>query len=130
MSFGIIPLCYSIAFQADRFAAGLVNLGIKRGDRIGIWMVNRLNWYIAMMGIARLGGILVSLNPAYQLPELEFSIKKVGIKVLIISELHRTQNYYKMLTKLLPDLEYGAAKVTNGNYPLERIIVDSDIQFR
>ena len=58
-------------------AAGLIALGIERGDRVGIWSLNNLEWVLTMMAAARIGAILVNLNPAYQRDEIEYAMKKV-----------------------------------------------------
>lgn len=73
-----------------------------------------------MMGIARMGGICVALNPALQVPEVDYSIKKVGVKAIITTEQYKTQNYYKMLMELFRGL----------NYDTGRIIVDSNKRLR
>jgi len=112
--------------KADKLAAGLAGLGIEKGDRVGIWMPNKTSWYISMMAVARLGGISVALNPAYQVPEIEYCIKKVGIKAMITTETFKTQNYYKMLAEIIPELNSGNTKLQAQNYSMERVIIDSD----
>ena len=57
--------------------SSLISLGIERGDRVGIWSLNNLEWVLTMMAAARIGAILVNLNPAYQRGEIEYAIKKV-----------------------------------------------------
>ena len=67
-----------LARRADRFAAGLLSLGLYKGDRIGIWAPNRPEWLIAQFATARIGLILVNVNPAYRAPELEYALNRGG----------------------------------------------------
>lgn len=83
-----------------------------------------------MMGIARLGGICVALNPAFQVPEVEYSFKKVGVKAVIITEAFKTQNYYKMLVELFPEMQRDNARISKEGFEMEKIIVDSDERLR
>ena len=77
MKFKLQSVTLSLIFQRDRLAAGLISLGIERGDRVGIWSLNNLEWVLTMMAAARIGATVVNLNPAYQKEEVEQAIKKV-----------------------------------------------------
>uniref|UniRef100_T1INF2 Medium-chain acyl-CoA ligase ACSF2, mitochondrial n=1 Tax=Strigamia maritima TaxID=126957 RepID=T1INF2_STRMM len=88
--------------DADKFAAGLIATGLKKGDRIGIWSPNYYEWILTQYASAKAGLILVNINPAYQTRELEYSLKKVGIRALISAETFKTQKYYEMLQSILP----------------------------
>ena len=63
--------------QVDRLAAGLVSIGIKRGDRVGMWGPNSVEWLMTMFAVGRIGAILVSLNPAYQRNEIRYALNEV-----------------------------------------------------
>jgi fatty-acyl-CoA synthase len=91
--------------QVDNFAAGLVALGLERGDRIGIWSPNNAEWVVAQFATAKAGLILVNINPAYRLAELEYSLNKVGCKALITARQFKTSDYLSMLRQLAPELE-------------------------
>ena len=67
----------------DRLAAGLLKLGLKKGDRIGIWSPNRPEWVLTQFATARVGLIMVNINPAYRVSELEYVLNKVGCKALV-----------------------------------------------
>ncbi|CAH1777383.1 unnamed protein product, partial [Owenia fusiformis] len=95
--------------EADQLAAGLIALGVTKGDRVGIWAPNCWEWILAQYGTARAGIILVNINPAYQTMELEYVLKKVGLKVLITAEKFKTQDYYEMLFHINPELAYSPA---------------------
>ena len=79
------------AERVDRFAAGLLSLGLYKGDRIGIWSPNRPEWLIAQFATARIGLVLVNVNPAYRTSELEYALNKVGAKALIFASRFRVQ---------------------------------------
>jgi fatty-acyl-CoA synthase len=90
--------------EVDAVARGLAALGLKKGERLGIWSPNRPEWLIAQFATARLGIILVNINPAYQVVELEYALNKVGCRALIAAERFKTSNYLGMLEELAPEL--------------------------
>ena len=100
-----IRLSYAeLTRQVDQLAGGLVQLGLVKGDRIGIWSPNRLEWLLTMLASARLGLILVNINPAYRVTELEFALNKVGCKALVTARLFKSSDYVEMLQRLAPEL--------------------------
>ncbi|MBN9508010.1 MAG: AMP-binding protein, partial [Alphaproteobacteria bacterium] len=88
----------------DAFAAGLLAPGLTRGDRVGIWSPNNAEWVIAQLATARAGMILVTINPAYRLHELEYALTKVGCRALISATAFKSSDYAAMLAALLPEL--------------------------
>jgi len=94
----------ALAGEVDRLAAGLVALGLEPGDRIGIWAPNMAEWVIAQFATAKAGLILVNVNPAYRLSELEFALNQVGAKALITVPSFKTSDYIAMLEELMPEL--------------------------
>ena len=90
--------------KVDQLAAGLLALGVYKGDRVGIWSPNKPEWVLAQFATARIGAILVNINPAYQRAELQYALVKVGVKVLITAESFKTSNYLEMLNDLIPEL--------------------------
>ncbi|HET6598916.1 MAG TPA: AMP-binding protein [Burkholderiaceae bacterium] len=90
--------------EVDRVAAGLLSLGVERGDRVGIWSPNRPEWVLVQFATARIGAILVNINPAYRLAELEYALDKVGVKVLFAASGLKTSDYLAMLETLAPEL--------------------------
>src|SRR5215475_10156778 len=90
--------------KVDRFAAGLLALGLKPGDRIGIWSPNNAEWVITQFATARAGLILVNINPAYRLAELEYALNKSGCVALITAARFKTSDYLAMLRDLAPEL--------------------------
>lgn len=91
--------------QVDAFAAGLVALGLEPGERVGIWSPNCAEWVITQFATAKIGLILVNINPAYQLTELEYALKKVECRALVTARRFKTSDYLGMLRQLAPELE-------------------------
>ncbi len=86
--------------QVDRAAAGFARLGVVKGERVGIWSPNRAEWLVTQFATARLGAILVNINPAYRLAELEYALHKAGVGVLVSAAAFKTGNYLGMLQNL------------------------------
>ena len=99
--------------EVDRLATGLLALGIKPGERVGIWAPNCYEWCLTQFATAKIGAILVCINPAYRLYELEYALNKVQCKALITAESFKSSHYLNMLGELAPELEHcqpGALK--------------------
>ncbi len=90
--------------ETDAFAAGLLALGLVPGDRIGIWSPNNAEWVVTQFATAKLGLILVNINPAYRLHELDYALNKVGCRALILAEAFKSSRYVEMLESLAPEL--------------------------
>jgi fatty-acyl-CoA synthase len=89
-----------LADEVEAAAAGLWALGVRRGDRVGIWSPNRLEWLLTQFATARIGAILVNINPAYRLSELEYALNKSGVSVLVTAAAFKTSNYIGLLQNL------------------------------
>ncbi|WP_426530135.1 AMP-binding protein [Bradyrhizobium sp. McL0615] len=92
------------ACHVDALAAGFLALGLERGARIGVWSLNRPEWALTQFAAAKAGLILVTINPAYRLSELEFALAKVGCVAIVTATAFKTSNYMEMLNTLLPEL--------------------------
>lgn len=88
----------------DKLAVGLLELGLDTGDRIGIWSPNRLEWVITLFASAKLGLILVNINPAYRISELEHALNQVECKALVTACSFKSSNYIAMIKELAPEL--------------------------
>jgi fatty-acyl-CoA synthase len=99
---------YDLQREADAVAAGLLALGIRRGNRVGIWAPNRSEWLLAQFGTARIGAILVNINPAYQSAELEYALNKVRCRALLTARGHKASDYLETLRSLAPELDRPA----------------------
>src|SRR4051812_1113443 len=93
-----------LAERVDALAAGFFSLGLERGARIGGWSLNRPEWTLTQFAAAQTGLILVTINPAYRLSELEFALGKVGCAAIVTATAFKTSNYMEMLNTLLPEL--------------------------
>jgi len=110
--------------QVDQLAAGLIALGLKRGDRVGIWSPNNTEWVVTQFATARAGLILVTINPAYRLVELEYALNKVECKALVLADKFKSSDYVKMIQTLAPEI--GASTPGNlkaGKLPHLRLAV-------
>jgi fatty-acyl-CoA synthase len=96
--------------ESNRLASALLNLGLAPGDRVGIWSHNNAPWVLMQIATAKVGLILVNINPAYRTSELEYALNKVGCKVLVTMAQFKTSDYLGMLrelgTKRLPQLQH------------------------
>ena len=90
--------------RAEAFAAGLLALGLTKGDRLGIWSLNNAEWVVTQFATAKAGIILVNINPSYRVTELEFALSMVGCKALVSATRFKTSDYMGMLNELLPEL--------------------------
>ncbi len=105
---------------ADSFARALLKLGLKQGDRVGVWAPNCVEWTIAQFATARAGLILVNINPAYRLVELEYTLRKVGVSALICANTFKTSNYVAMVEELVPELSDATANLPHSRLPALR----------
>src|SRR6266571_2293586 len=83
--------------QVTECARGLLARGVAKGDRVGIWAPNRYEWVIVQYATARVGAILVNINPAYKTSELEYALNQSGISFLILATQNRGASYVDML---------------------------------
>jgi fatty-acyl-CoA synthase len=108
-------------------AAGLLALGIGRGDRVAIWAPNRAEWLYTQFGTARIGAIMVNINPAYRASELEYALNKVGCKALIMAPRHRSSDYIAMLRTVAPEIDAEATGLKAAKLPqLKHVVILDD----
>lgn len=96
---------YDFDRAVDTLATGFLALGLDRGDRLGIWSPNRLEWVLTQFATARIGVILVNINPAYRLSELEYSLNQVGCKALVLAQKFKSSEYLQMIRTLAPEID-------------------------
>lgn len=90
--------------KVDALAVSLRRLGLRKGDRLGIWALNTAEWALTQFATAKLGVILVNINPAYRTWELKYAINKVGCRALILSPSFKSSDYIAMLNELAVEL--------------------------
>lgn len=91
--------------RVDEAARAFLAIGVKRGDRVGMWSPNCAQWTITQFATAKVGAILVNVNPAYRLHELEYSMNQSETKFLVTADSFKSSNYTQMLFDLAPELK-------------------------
>lgn len=93
--------------EVNRLASALLELGLVPGDRVGVWSHNNVAWLLTQLATAKTGIILVTINPAYRVTELEYALNKSGCKMLVTMRQFKTSNYLDILLELAPELRDG-----------------------
>ncbi|WP_211464257.1 AMP-binding protein [Collimonas silvisoli] len=94
--------------QARQLASAMLKLGLQPGDRIGIWSHNNAEWLLTQLATAYAGIVLVNINPAYRVSELEYALNNVGCKALISMTSFKSSDYLEMICTLAPELQHAA----------------------
>lgn len=110
--------------QCEHLARGLMALGVAKQDRIGIWSPNFAEWVIIQFATARIGAILVNINPAYRVVELEYALQQSGCSVLILAPPFKKSNYGEMIHELCPELDHcQPGSLESARLPLLRSVI-------
>jgi fatty-acyl-CoA synthase len=91
------------AADIDAVAVGLLDLGVRKGDRVGIWAPNRAEWSLVQYATAKIGAILVNINPAYRTHELEYVLIQAGVRTLVSATRFKTSDYAGMIEQVRPN---------------------------
>jgi fatty-acyl-CoA synthase len=94
--------------EVELVARGLLAIGVQAGERVGIWSPNNAEWMVLQYATAKVGAILVNINPAYRTHELEYALTQSGVRLLVTAAAFRTADYLAMLQELAPELETSA----------------------
>jgi fatty-acyl-CoA synthase len=94
-----------LSTEVDLLARGLLGMGFRKGERIGIWSTNNIEWLLLQMASARIGAVLVNINPAYRPRELAYALQRSEVQGLFVIPAFRKSDYVAMLRELLPELE-------------------------
>jgi len=89
----------------DELARGLLGSGLTKGERVGIWATNNIEWLLLQMASARIGAILVNINPAYRPKELAYALRRSEVQVLYLVPAFRTSDYLAMVREVVPELD-------------------------
>jgi fatty-acyl-CoA synthase len=104
--------------EVDRIATGLLHEGVVKGDRVGIWAPNCAEWTVIQFATAKIGALLVTINPAYRVSEVEYALNKVGCSVLVTAPSFKTSDYIAMLHELGPKkLPFVRLMISLGTEP-------------
>jgi fatty-acyl-CoA synthase len=109
----------------DELARGLLTRGVARGDRVGIWAPNLLEWFLVQYATARIGAILVNINPAYRTHELDYVLRQAGISTLITAVSFKTSQYREMVEQVRPALDGLRDVVYIGDQTWDALILDA-----
>ena len=113
---------------ARQLASALLNQGLEKGDRIGIWSHNNAEWVLMQLATAQVGLVLVNINPAYRTSEVEYALNKVGCKALVSMPQFKTSDYLGMLRELAPELmECEPGKLQSARLPTLRSVIWIDV---
>jgi fatty-acyl-CoA synthase len=117
--------------QVNGFARGLMALGVEKGDRVGIWAMNYAEWVVVQFATAKIGAIMVNINPAYRTYELEYVLKQAEIQTLIIQGRFKTSDYVGMFYEACPEAyESRPGKTNLEKLPfLKNVIFMGDIPY-
>lgn len=113
---------------ARQLASALLNQGLEKGDRIGIWSHNNAEWVLMQLATAQVGLVLVNINPAYRTSEVEYALNKVGCKALVSMPQFKTSDYLAMLRELAPELMLcEPGKLQSARLPTLRSVIWIDV---
>jgi len=115
---------FELSEQIDQLALGLLGMNFNKGDRIGVWSTDNLQWLLLQMATARIGAVLVNINPAYKVRELAYALQIAEVHGLFTIPSFRHNDYIAMLTEILPELKQSGNKpLDNKNFPFLRKVV-------
>ncbi|MGO9930246.1 MAG: AMP-binding protein [Steroidobacteraceae bacterium] len=108
----------------DTLAAGFIALGLCRGDRVAVWAPNCAEWVLTQFATATAGLILVTINPAYRLTEVEYTLYKVGVKALVCADRFKSSDYTAMIETLAPEIPYcEPGELQAARFPALRAVI-------
>ena len=117
----------ALAHEVDRLARGLLGLGFRRGERVGVWSTDNIEWLQLQLATARIGVVLVNINPANRVRELSHALQRAEVQALFAIPAFRSSDYVAMLLELLPELRTAAPDSLAGqSLPLLRRVVVVD----
>ena len=101
---GIRYTYHQLQLKATQLASAMLKSGLQKGDRVGIWSHNNAEGLLVQVATAKIGVVLVNINPAYRVAEVEYAVNKVGCKAIIVMPSFKSSNYVGMLQELAPEL--------------------------
>ncbi|MDR0463852.1 MAG: AMP-binding protein [Treponema sp.] len=110
--------------RVDDFAKGLLGMGVKKGDHVGIWATNVPDWNTVLFACARIGAVLVTINTGYKTHELEFVLKQSDMVCLCLTNGWRDSDYIAMINELVPELKTSQrGRLNSENFPFLKYVV-------
>ena len=96
---------HQLSSAVDAVATALLGFNVEKGDRVGIWSPNNVEWVLTQLATAKIGAVLVNINPAYRVSELEYVLNQSTVSLLITASKFKTSGYHAMLYELIPELK-------------------------
>jgi fatty-acyl-CoA synthase len=117
--------------QVHDVARGLMGLGVEKGDRVGIWAMNHAEWLVVQYATAKIGAVMVNINPSYRTYELEYVLKQAEIQTIIIQGRFKTSDYVGMFYEACPEaFEAKPGRISSEKFPfLKNAIFIGDIPY-
>jgi fatty-acyl-CoA synthase len=112
-----------LAAEVDDLARGLLAMGYQRGERIGVWATNSIEWLLLQMATARIGVALVAINPGYRRQEIAYAIQHSEVHGLFVMPAFRRSDYLAMLAEVLPPLQNPERNLKHADFPFLRQVV-------
>ena len=110
--------------KVDRVAKGLLALGIDKGDHVAVWATNWPNWLLLQFATARIGAVMVLINPAYRTHELAYVLKQSDACALFLIDSFRTSDYFGMANEAIPELKHAQpGKLKSAQFPALKHVV-------
>ena len=110
--------------EVEKVARGLMALGIKKGDRVAIWAMNYAEWTIVQFATAKIGAIMVNINPAYRPVELDYVLRQSEVKLILIQGRFKTSDYVGMFYEVCPEAyEARPGKISTEKFPFLKTAV-------
>ena len=103
--------------EVDRAARGLLALGVRRGEHVAIWATNVPQWVILQFATARIGAVLVTINPAYRPFELEYVLRQSDAVALFLVDRFKSSDYFAMLAEVCPEMADGTGTLMCQSFP-------------
>ena len=117
--------------RADALARGIMALGVERGDRVAIWAMNYAEWTLTQFATAKIGAILVNINPAYRVYEFEYALKQAEVSTLIVQGRFKNSDYVGMFYEACPEaIDARAGRISSEKFPfLKNVVFMGDIPY-
>ncbi len=110
--------------EVERVARGLMSIGIQKGQHVGIWATNYTEWVLTQFATAKIGAVLVNVNPAYRTHELAYLLEQSQLTALVLIGRFRTSDYVAMVRELIPELlETTPGQLNSGTFPYLRHLI-------
>ena len=114
--------------RVDELALAFIGFGVKKGERVGIWSPNNFAWVVTQFATAKMGAILVNINPAYRVQELEYALNQSEVSLLMTAKQFKSSDYHSMIYELVPELRQAGNGVefSSSRVPTLRKVVTLD----